>query len=190
MAKFVRIEETLPGIWNFFDPDLPKPYHVSKFFFDMDMDLFQVKEGRGGSGAKRPQYPRENISVKVYGQALVPSFPNSDALKAYLKANNFPGYFDEISGVPEAPKDGKTYARKDGAWIEVTGGSTAIATTQNFTVTGDGNPKTFTLTGGKIAIQIHSANGYVPKSAWSQAGTIVTANWDFFDGDDVDILVQ
>jgi len=122
MARFVRIEESLPGIWNFFDADIPLPYHISKFFFDLDMGLFQAKEGRGGSGAKRPQYPWQNISVKLYGQPLVSSFANADALKYYLKQNNFPGYFDEISGVPEAPKDGKLYGRKNGEWIEVTGG--------------------------------------------------------------------
>ena len=76
------------------------------------------------------------------------------------------------------------------SWEAVTySGGGSIATTQEFTAT-DGNPKTFTLTGSKTAIQVHSARGYVPKSAWSQTGSVVTVNWDFFDGDDVDILVQ
>jgi len=121
--RFLLIEEAQPGIWNFKDSQIPDPYHVSKFLFDVDMGRFQVKEGRGGSGARRFAYLTSNISVKLYGQALVPSFASADALKFYLKENDFPGYFDEISGVPEAPKDGKLYGRKNGEWIEVTGGS-------------------------------------------------------------------
>ncbi len=48
-------------------------------------------------------------------------------------------------GIPEAPQDGKTYGRKDGAWVEVTGSSGPVVRAPEIFTWHTGDSTTFTL---------------------------------------------
>jgi len=193
MARKLLIKKYSEGIFGHKDFEIALEFFVSKFFIDIDQNYFQIKEGNGGSGARRFQYLFTDVSIQV-GNGVIETYSSKQALLARLIEIRYTGMMDYVppgGAVTSITVNDENYTPDGNGLVNLgtIGGGGSIATTQTFTAT-EGNPKTFTLTGGKIAIQVHSARGYVPKSAWSQTGSNVDVVWDFFDGDDVDILVQ
>jgi len=134
-----------PFVWQHKDSQIPKPFTVSKFFFDIDMGMFQIKEGRGGSGAARFPYSFDKITIKVGNGAVEGPFPNEVALLTRLRQLNYPGYIEMVNAfglisieggnILRLGNDGLLYVPDSGG-----GGSTTyIADGANTTVSGSGS---------------------------------------------------
>ena len=132
-----------PFVWQHKDSKIALPYTVSKFFFDIDMGYFQIKEGRGGSGARRFPYLIENITIKVGNGAIEGPFPSDVALLVRLRQLNYPGFIEMVNAMGLISLDANNILAigSDGLLYVPNGGeasTTYIADGTNTTVTGSG----------------------------------------------------
>lgn len=132
-----------PFVWQHKDKDIAKPFTVSKFFFDIDGGYFQIKEGQGGSGARRFPYKTDKITLKIGNGAVEGPFPNEVALLTRLRQVKYPGYYylidamglisTDAGNILAIGSDGLLYVPNGGE-----GSTTYIADGENTTVTGTG----------------------------------------------------
>lgn len=95
MARKLLIKKYSEGVFGHKDSDIALPFYVSKFFVDIDSDMFQIKEGNGGSGARRFPYLFTDVTVQV-GNGAIESFTNKQDLFARLIEIRYTGMMDYV----------------------------------------------------------------------------------------------
>jgi len=192
MARKLLIKKYSEGVFGHKDSEIALEFYVSKFFVDIDSDMFQIKEGNGGSGAKRFPYLYTDVNVQV-GNGAIETYNTKQALFARLIEIRYTGMMDYIpvgGAVTSVTVNDVNYLPDGDGVVNLgdigTGGSLDTQTFEGV----EGASQIFAITGGKITKQVHVSGAYVPKSLWSQAGSNLTVTWDFFNGDEVDVLVQ
>lgn len=82
------------------------------------------------------------VDIAYFATAIQGTLADSAVQPGDLAAVAFSGDYDDLSG--DAPSDGSTYGRKDGAWVTVTGGGggsltvTTVSTTHGYTTLATG----------------------------------------------------
>lgn len=121
MEHTLLIQKKLNGtFWHFHDGDAATRFNISDFDVDLDGMKFNIVEK---DGATRFTYLVLNITVQdLSGAGTLEVFTNPESLRARLQQISYTPYIRDV--LDDAPLDGQTYGRKNGAWVLVEGGGT------------------------------------------------------------------
>ena len=95
MARKLLIKKYSEGVFGHKDSEIALEFFVSKFFIDIDQNYFQIKEGNGGSGARRFPYLFTDVSIQV-GNGVIETYNSKQALLARLIEIRYTGMMDYV----------------------------------------------------------------------------------------------
>ena len=95
MARKLLIKKYSEGVFGHKDSEIALEFFVSKFFIDIDQNYFQIKEGNGGSGARRFTYLFTDVSIQV-GNGVIETYNSKQALLARLIEIRYTGMMDYV----------------------------------------------------------------------------------------------